>query len=66
MRTFEIMNLCLGAKIYLIGTAHFSQESCDDVSRIIMAVQPDIVMVELCKQGIGQSFQIYIRHILAL
>jgi len=39
-----------GAKIYLIGTAHFSQESCDDVSRIIMAVQPDIVMVELCKQ----------------
>jgi len=39
-----------GTKVYLIGTAHFSKESCDDVSRIIQAVQPDIVMVELCKQ----------------
>lgn len=39
-----------GAKVYLIGTAHFSKESCDDVSRIIVATQPDIVMVELCKQ----------------
>ena len=42
--------MCSGAKVYLIGTAHFSKESCDDVSRIIVATQPDIVMVELCKQ----------------
>ena len=42
--------MCSGAKIYLIGTAHFSKESCEDVSRIIQATQPDIVMVELCKQ----------------
>jgi len=39
-----------GAKVYLVGTAHFSKESCDDVSLVIQAVQPDIVMVELCKQ----------------
>jgi pheromone shutdown protein TraB len=39
-----------GAKVYLVGTAHFSKESCDDVSLVIQAVQPDIVLVELCKQ----------------
>ncbi|XP_043266705.1 traB domain-containing protein isoform X2 [Venturia canescens] len=38
-----------GGKLYLIGTAHFSTESQDDVSNIIQAVQPHIVMVELCK-----------------
>jgi len=38
-----------GAKVYLIGTAHFSKESCEDVSLVIRGVQPDIVMVELCK-----------------
>jgi len=39
-----------GAKIYLIGTAHFSEASCDDVTRIISQVQPDVVMIELCTQ----------------
>jgi pheromone shutdown protein TraB len=39
-----------GAKVYLVGTAHFSKESCEDVSLVIQATQPDIVMVELCKQ----------------
>jgi len=38
-----------GAKVYLIGTAHFSRESCEDVAKVIQNVQPDIVMVELCK-----------------
>ena len=38
-----------GATVYLVGTAHFSRESCEDVSCVIRAVQPDIVMVELCK-----------------
>jgi len=38
-----------GAKVYLVGTAHFSKESCEDVARVIQAVQPDVVMVELCK-----------------
>ena len=41
--------MCSGAKVYLIGTAHFSKESCDDVRRVIEATQPDIVMLELCK-----------------
>lgn len=38
-----------GGKVYLIGTAHFSEESQNDVSMIIQAVQPNIVMVELCE-----------------
>jgi len=38
-----------GAKVYLVGTAHFSKESCEDVALVIQALQPDIVMVELCK-----------------
>jgi len=38
-----------GAKVYLIGTAHFSKESCEDVALIIQSTQPDIVVVELCK-----------------
>jgi len=38
-----------GAKVYLIGTAHFSKESCEDVAKVIEGVQPDIVMIELCK-----------------
>ena len=38
-----------GAKVYLVGTAHFSKESCEDVRNVIHAVQPDIVVIELCK-----------------
>ena len=36
-------------QVYLVGTAHFSKESCDDVKKVIESVQPDIVMIELCK-----------------
>ncbi|XP_022095909.1 traB domain-containing protein-like [Acanthaster planci] len=38
-----------GAKVYVVGTAHFSEQSQQDVAELIWAVQPDIVMVELCK-----------------
>ncbi|XP_020706729.2 traB domain-containing protein isoform X1 [Athalia rosae] len=38
-----------GSKLYLVGTAHFSLESQNDVAKIIQAVQPHIVMVELCE-----------------
>jgi len=37
-----------GSKVYIVGTAHFSRESQDDVSLVIRNVAPDIVMVELC------------------
>ncbi|XP_014483603.1 PREDICTED: traB domain-containing protein isoform X2 [Dinoponera quadriceps] len=42
-----------GGKLYLIGTAHFSVESQNDVSKIIQAVQPHIIVVELCKARVG-------------
>lgn len=42
-----------GGKLYLVGTAHFSVESQNDVSKIIQAVQPHIVVVELCRARAG-------------
>jgi len=36
-------------RVYLVGTAHFSQESNEDVAAVIQAVKPDIVVLELCK-----------------
>ncbi|XP_040571909.1 traB domain-containing protein [Lepeophtheirus salmonis] len=37
------------AIVYLVGTAHFSRESQEDVRRTITVVQPDVIMLELCK-----------------
>jgi len=34
---------------YVIGTAHVSQRSVEDVKQVIAAVEPDLVCVELCK-----------------
>eukprot|EP00794_Sanderia_malayensis_P007340 gene7340-8160_t len=42
-----------GSKIYLVGTAHFSKASQDDVSQTIQTVCPDVVMVELCKSRVS-------------
>ena len=35
-----------GTKVYLIGTAHISEESCNDVRSIIGRVQPDAVVLD--------------------
>lgn len=35
--------------IYLVGTAHISQRSVEEVRHTIEAVQPDTVCIELCK-----------------
>ena len=37
-----------GKKILLIGTAHISQSSVDEVNNVINQVQPDTVCIELC------------------
>ena len=34
---------------YIVGTAHISEKSVQDVEAVIDAVQPDVVCVELCK-----------------
>ena len=42
-----------GAYIYIVGTAHFSKSSQEDVEKVIRILQPDIVMVELCSSRVG-------------
>ncbi|XP_066917830.1 traB domain-containing protein-like [Clytia hemisphaerica] len=42
-----------GAYIYIIGTAHFSKASQEDVEKTIRILQPDMVMVELCASRVG-------------
>ncbi|XP_049804298.1 traB domain-containing protein isoform X1 [Schistocerca nitens] len=51
--TVTLLTTPAGAKVYLIGTAHFSVESQEDVSKIIRAVQPHIVLVELCRARVN-------------
>ncbi|XP_078041798.1 traB domain-containing protein isoform X2 [Augochlora pura] len=47
--TVKLLTTPNGGKLYLVGTAHFSVESQNDVSMIIQAVQPHIIVVELCR-----------------
>lgn len=46
--TVTVLRNETGSKVYIVGTAHFSKESQDDVSLVIRNVRPDVVMVELC------------------
>jgi len=39
--------------VYLVGTSHVSAASADDVGRVIAAVRPDAVVVELCRSRAG-------------
>lgn len=48
--TVTILDVPNGGKVYLVGTAHFSLQSQEDVARVIQEVHPHIVMVELCEQ----------------
>uniref|UniRef100_T1IKH6 TraB domain-containing protein n=1 Tax=Strigamia maritima TaxID=126957 RepID=T1IKH6_STRMM len=51
--TVTILETPGGGKVYLVGTAHFSRESQDDVAKTIRETQPDAVMVELCKSRVN-------------
>lgn len=46
--TVTLLTNDFGSKVYIVGTAHFSKESQNDVSLVIRNVRPDVVMVELC------------------
>ncbi|CAH0728839.1 unnamed protein product, partial [Brenthis ino] len=48
--TVTVLDAPDGGKVYLVGTAHFSLESQEDVSKVIQKVCPHMVMVELCEQ----------------
>ncbi|CAH8526338.1 unnamed protein product [Schistosoma turkestanicum] len=46
--TVSIIDCDNQCKVYLIGTAHFSEESIADVKKVMEQTHPDIVMLELC------------------
>uniref|UniRef100_A0A183BSW7 TraB domain-containing protein n=1 Tax=Globodera pallida TaxID=36090 RepID=A0A183BSW7_GLOPA len=57
------------AQVYLVGTAHFSLDSCRDVMQTVTETQPDFVMVELCSsriQILSMDEQILMREAQAL
>ncbi|CAM6010200.1 unnamed protein product [Sphagnum balticum] len=39
-----------GAQLYLVGTAHVSEKSAEEVREVIQQVKPDTVAVELCAE----------------
>lgn len=51
--TVTVLETRFGSKVYIVGTAHFSLESQEDVAKTIRAVQPDIVMIELDKSRVN-------------
>ncbi|XP_055640323.1 traB domain-containing protein [Toxorhynchites rutilus septentrionalis] len=46
--TVTLLTTPEGSKVYLVGTAHFSENSQNDVSLVMRNVQPNLVMLELC------------------
>lgn len=51
--TVTILDTEHGSKVYIVGTAHFSLESQEDVAKTIQGVKPNIVMVELCNSRVN-------------
>ncbi|XP_043238532.1 uncharacterized protein LOC122390029 [Amphibalanus amphitrite] len=47
--TVTVLTNEYGCKAWLIGTAHFSKKSQEDVAKLIQFVQPECVMLELCR-----------------
>ncbi|XP_058465490.1 traB domain-containing protein [Malaya genurostris] len=50
--TVTLLTTPEGSKVYLVGTAHFSENSQNDVSLVMQNVQPQVVMLELCPSRI--------------
>ncbi|GMH42131.1 hypothetical protein BSKO_10050 [Bryopsis sp. KO-2023] len=48
--TSYLKNLRTGAEVFLVGTAHISKKSADEVHDAINFIKPDTVMVELCPE----------------
>lgn len=46
--TVSLLKTPHGSKVYLVGTAHFSIKSQDDVSLVMRNVKPDVLVLELC------------------
>lgn len=46
--TVDLLQTSHGSNVYVIGTAHFSLKSQDDVSFVIRNARPDVILLELC------------------
>ena len=44
-----LRDLRSGSEVYLVGTAHISIKSAEEVKSVIRSVKPDVVFVELCR-----------------
>ena len=44
------MEVKINDNIILVGTAHISKDSVEEVKKVIKKYKPDIVAVELCKR----------------
>ncbi|KAL4858448.1 TraB domain-containing protein [Chlorella vulgaris] len=51
--TTAVLHTAEGAAAYVLGISHVSKESCQHIEELIRLVQPDIVLVELCKDRTG-------------
>ncbi|KAL3852156.1 hypothetical protein ACJMK2_015834 [Sinanodonta woodiana] len=51
--TVTVLETDWGSRVYIVGTAHFSLESQEDVAKTIKATQPNVVVVELCHSRIN-------------
>ncbi|XKL61952.1 hypothetical protein PGB90_001785 [Kerria lacca] len=47
--TVTLLRTVDGARVYVVGTGHFSLESQNDVSLVMQNVKPHILVVELCE-----------------
>ncbi|XP_055679989.1 traB domain-containing protein [Lutzomyia longipalpis] len=50
--TVRLLTTPHGNRVYLVGTAHYSEESQNDVSLVIRNVRPRVVVLELCSSRI--------------
>ncbi|CAH2107192.1 unnamed protein product [Euphydryas editha] len=41
------------AKVVLLGTVHFSKQSVEDVSKIVKVLNPNAILIELCRQRVS-------------
>lgn len=53
MLPFEEQEEDIFCEVYLLGTAHVSKDSCEDVKILMESIKPDVLFVELCNQRIG-------------
>lgn len=46
-----------GGELFILGTAHVSEQSALEVQRAVSIVKPDVLLVELCRARAGLMLQ---------